>query len=934
MLGVLRNRMKKAILLIFVSFFMLQIVYGLDSTDSDLLAYYRLDDTGTVYDDYKYNQIPIFDMEVCSGNPTEQQPGIPSYSTYSIKFTGTTPDVLCNGTPVMYNILKSMNITIDGFTAGCWVNSTKAVGTTQRVFGNSFYGNGLAWNGWDIAIMDSGNYGIQYRSQSSGNDYVASVKTYEPNSKSFVVGRFSSTNVSIFINGSLDNYESYGVTLTQFGGFNLSVGGTWYNQAYSNEPFTGRADECFLINRSLSDEEIFDIYSNGIQDKTPPTITIIYPLSSKYYNNYDGWLNFTTSKNANCTINNTNWVKDNTLTTATEKFYRNAATLSSGNYSLNITCNDNINNQDTEILTIKIDKTNPTVTSSIQNNLSIGYNSLYFEMNFSDNNYLSNFSIMAQDFTYNLSNISTQTYKYNSTINFENYTQGLHYINVSVCDIDGYLNCNNYTYKFYKINYTLIFEDRVLESYINPIKVVINTTGIPITSSFNNLIFNGTKYSTSTSNSSTQLNFTTNLNLGLIGNLNDTITFYFNYSLNNYWFNSTGVQQLFRMYLEECGLVTQNDAFNITFKDLLNDINISVDFSSIFKVWKTIPTRHRNFTFNKTDTDNYDICIYPTWASFTADYYIYYEKVGYDDNSYVQLSSTIDNETNVLSLYMTTTTNTSAITINVIDQYSNGLANYVVEAYQYNVPDNDFTLVATEVTDESGVVILDLITGNTKYKFIVRNSEGVAVYTSSTFQLYQTSYSFVIQEAITTVLDGILLEFTYDLNFPKDTPPLYNITLTWNDISDIIYTTCLEVKNTTINYTLTMYDTCSQSNSGTLSYFINVTQGYYIAKAYVYSSIDGNLYVIDSDSIQLRPEYEVYGSDSVIYAGIFVGTMAFLGLGVASISATGGVISIILLIFGSIMMQLMGFMNISIGTTMMFVIVAIVVIMLISKENR
>lgn len=255
------------------------------TTDYDLIGYWKQDDSEAPYIDSKDNQIPDITMGVGVGNPTEQKPPLAPYSTYSIKYDGDpSVDAITNDTASMRAIIQSMSTGVKGFTVGCWINSTRAVGDTEKAFGTSYYDGTVKWNGWDIGVYSSGYYTVEYRSSAGGSGHLETIQTYEPNAKVQLTAKFNATGVSTYVNGTYNSAEPYDVTLSQNGNFYLSIGATWYNSQWSQEEFYGFVDECWIMNRTLTDTEIMEIYTNGIQN--PPILAEAWQDIMLYnYNN-------------------------------------------------------------------------------------------------------------------------------------------------------------------------------------------------------------------------------------------------------------------------------------------------------------------------------------------------------------------------------------------------------------------------------------------------------------------------------------------------------------------------------------------------------------------------------------------------------------------------------------------------------------------------
>jgi hypothetical protein len=222
------------------------------------------------------------------------------------------------------------------------------------------------------------------------------------------------------------------------------TGGFGVQQDLSSNRATGCYDEMYWFNSSNDYESIIaTLYNSGTGtfctgdpctfpagDSTPPTITFTYPNGTyeDTYNNYSGWINFTTDEAANCTVNNTDWTQITSNSSTTHAFY-NSNLLSDGNYAVNATCNDNSSNFGSSVVTWKIDTANPSLITDFTDLSTIfSGNNITGWFNFSDETILYKINITIDDtIIFNDTNISLTTYNYSLNYDISSLNTGTHH---------------------------------------------------------------------------------------------------------------------------------------------------------------------------------------------------------------------------------------------------------------------------------------------------------------------------------------------------------------------------------------------------------------------------------------------------------------------------------------------------------------------------
>lgn len=145
-------------------------------------------------------------------------------------------------------------------------------------------------------------------------------------------------------------------------------------------------DEVAFMTKALTQEEIQALYFNyttlgispfGIADTTPPEIALVYPVNNTHYNDFNGSIVFNTNEDANCSVNNTNWVNVTGFTSAHRFDY---IPTPNGGYNLTVSCTDIFSNTGTITFYFAQDNQKPVIENYFPLNLT---KSNQYEINFS-----------------------------------------------------------------------------------------------------------------------------------------------------------------------------------------------------------------------------------------------------------------------------------------------------------------------------------------------------------------------------------------------------------------------------------------------------------------------------------------------------------------------------------------------------------------------
>lgn len=435
----------------------------------------------------------------------------------------------------------------------------------------------------------------------------------------------------------------------------------------------------------------------------------------------------------------------------------------------------------------------------------------------------------------------------------------------------GELNCDEETKQFYVASvydkyssYTLTRDDK--QFYLN-----FSSYNASFMSLAASLVYEGTAYPATGSLIGSNYVFNSSIRIPLISS-DTNLSFYWNYTINGVKYNFTNrTQEVYMPRIDNCSAYN-TDFANFTILDEETGAITKAILTYDFDYW--INDYSNSFTGSMTNKTPFIFCMYPRWAVFNTNISMDYQLLATSttSRSYNNNSFLVDNVTDKVNLLILS--NPTDITIHVINNEDDDLANVLIEAYKYDVATSSDTLVESQYTDSAGNAIFGLKLGTTRYSFRFYQ-DGVLKLNTTRFKLFATSYEYVIDDTeISRIADWLILDngMDWDLTYTNATK---RINFTWQDSTyNLAGKYCLNVTD----YNKTYYSACSIYNTSSLAYTITTLNVSYIAEAYVISS-QGNRFTLEFLGIDTREGWRNLGTNiSIILSLIIFLTIGMLGL--------------------------------------------------------
>lgn len=437
----------------------------------------------------------------------------------------------------------------------------------------------------------------------------------------------------------------------------------------------------------------------------------------------------------------------------------------------------------------------------------------------------------------------------------------------------GELNCVTETREFMVVNHTHNHPTQVLSGSTHSYYFNMSYNSSYITSNSVTLILNNTRYAMTETLGSDLAQYTVAVGIqNVTSNVNYSVIY--EYEVNGAYTNVTGTNtSVYVPAIDNCSDYSTRWV-NFTLRDELNSSILSGDLDYLFEY--VSGTYSGVYDGSSEGRTNFSFCIYPAWANFTTDIFLQYSVTGYDDRDYVSDNYRADNVTENINLYALTSGLATDVTIHVVDESDNDLANVFIVAERWDIPTNTYLQVETEYTDSDGNAILDLTLGSQYYRFSFYQS-GVLQLQTTRFKIFSTSLEYILRDDTTSRLGEwvtISNAMTHSLTYSNST----NLVLfTWSGAPSIVSNVCLNV--TSANLTR-YYNNCSSSASGSLNFTITAFNISYTATGFV-TTTTGYNFVLEVLGIDTRTDWRTWGVNlSLTLALLIYLVIALLGLSV------------------------------------------------------
>lgn len=304
---------------------------------------------------------------------------------------------------------------------------------------------------------------------------------------------------------------------------------------------------------------------------------------------------------------------------------------------------------------------------------------------------------------------------------------------------------------------------------------------------------------------------------------------------------------------------------SLVFKDEKTD-NVLVDRNTTYYFWSD------THSFNGSTTTGYaNIMLSPNT------YRISHTSSGYDQRSYW---FTMRNQSHLnLTLYNINSTSGTLITITLEDESTIPLEDWYIKALRQFVNDSSWRVVEIDRTDYEGQTLMNLELYYVPYAFLVEGnlSDG----TPFTQYFDATRLKFDTLTLRINTLEDVIGSWarqgtiSYVFNHSQTTVN-HTVLLIYTDTDNLLEEMCMRVERVYIKNNQVLYDYCSQSSSGTISYTFPASDGSYKAIAYYDTKTEYSSAVLKTLVFDVAEFFRMTGGLGLLMVVLMVATIGAL----------------------------------------------------------
>jgi hypothetical protein len=348
---------------------------------------------------------------------------------------------------------------------------------------------------------------------------------------------------------------------------------------------------------------------------------------------------------------------------------------------------------------------------------------------------------------------------------------------------------------------------------------------------------------------------------------------------------STDSITVYKMILTNCTAPSTTETLQFFFRDEDTDALLVSDFDTTFNVWETGELA-RNYSWELTGANNYSICLYPAWASYTTDMMSQYESSGYSPRNYYLDEAAISNVSQTINLYLGDNTTSDLITFQVLSAVGYAVEDVYITISEYNIGTGTYNVVAILNTNFDGKAF-SYLTKNTKWYRFILTLDGEVVGSYGPTILTEDDVTFKLSADYGQWFD-YYDQYAYNCSLAGNTT-----TCTITDTSGLMVSARLLVRQwAALNWT-TLCDTTNTGSTVTLLCALGSTANNIYHYQFI-GTFDGADYVIESGYYDYRAGSTTYGTMGVLLALMLMLVMVGIGIIRPPIAMLLGVISLMI----------------------------------------
>lgn len=492
----------------------------------------------------------------------------------------------------------------------------------------------------------------------------------------------------------------------------------------------------------------------------------------------------------------------------------------------------------------------------------------------------------------------------------------------------GDLNIVETNYSFYNTKLTATYTSPVTE--LQQQTVTFNITKPNNNYDFNyvNFSYNGTQYTLTETNISTEHIFTTTfISPNVDGYQNMTLNFTFSMfnSTETAIANSTNLynQSIYNLGIDNCSTYTIV-AINLTLRDSTSDKKLTGYIDGQFNAWLSDMGNFAPFNLSWGNSPNAGVCIQQNGTyNFSAQLEYGSTSDDYTDATYYFTNASMSNLTQDVSLYLTN--DTTLVLFNVLDENDQDVQDVYIKVLKYDLGTDSYVLEQILKTDSDGNAVGNIILNTQFYKFILE-LDGEQVFESDPTKIVTTQKTFRITVGTDFFANyGTVRDITGDVSFNNNTKVF---TYVYSDSTGGATQACLTVERNSINGDTQLDSSCQSAAAGTIQYTIaeaTATNTYTGTGTITYEAEE---YVVDVETATYNDRYKVFGLEGILIVFYLIVTLVMIG-----VSSLSPVIAIAMMLIGFIASVLLGVFYMNWYALSFFIVMGLFTIYRVSRGD-
>lgn len=372
----------------------------------------------------------------------------------------------------------------------------------------------------------------------------------------------------------------------------------------------------------------------------------------------------------------------------------------------------------------------------------------------------------------------------------------------------------------------------------------------------------------------------------------------------------------------------ENETLNVTF---YNEDRVAIELNGTAQVlityWNATGVES-NFTHTFTNTTHFSICLYPLNHSVKADAFFQYNTSNGWTHRYYLLNASLNNETQLLSLYnFNTTSTTETFKLTAVDEGYDFLPNLYVKMLRYYPSENLWRVVQMDKTDDFARTYFHVREQDTDYKFMFYNYTTLWKTTNPLHFYCPTTDDCVLTVIVETYEggEGLFTDYSYDYN---STSNIFN--LSWDDPDGLTDSITLQAWADSSGGRVLYCNTSLNSAAGTLNCNLSAASGSVWVSAFRTASPSKPIFLKLIETVS-KAFYDILSSSGLASEGTLLG--GFVAMAVIMVGALSPYTLVVTVPLALTIQFLFGWFNfLTLSFVVLASIMALIVGLLIKRE--